>query len=499
MSTVRAWPKGSPIPQTIGVAGGLLCALLAGLLIPTYGVQALIMLLGAVVVLVILRWPFLGLLIFAATIAVENILVVEGAGAAVTGSRLLGMLVFAAWFLGKLVRRESIVPLLTSMVALASALLFSFALVSVLWASFPQVARSASIQLAQLIALAFITFDMARSWERLDMLVKALMVGATLAALLTVHQALFTGVRRAGDNISGGINQTATLLVTMLPVAFYLLRSRTTAAWRLLGVSYIAVGTTAIILTYSRMNLLVLPVILALLTFHALLGRRGRVPILVTALIAIGIGLHTIPVDRLQTRLDTIMPYIEGTVGSDDSGILEPSARGYHLRLGLAIARDKPVIGGGFRNYGHLFRAEYQYVVPGAGRIFYSVRSPHSSHVGMLADLGTIGFGLWLIVLFAAGLVPAIRTWRRSARAPDSAPFLISQALAYALGLQIFVYGWYSTIDRDKLLWMLLGLAAATWTLARSGTSSAAASPRVDRTGQQAMGRSQSRPAEWTS
>jgi hypothetical protein len=139
--------------------------------------------------------------------------------------------------------------------------------------------------------------------------------------------------------------------------------------------------------------------------------------------------------------------------------------------LALAIARDKPLIGGGFRNYGHLFRDEYQYVVPGAGRIFYSVRSPHSSHMGMLADLGAIGFGLWLTVLFGAGLIPAIRAWRRNTRDPDGTPFLASQALTYALGLQIFVYGWYDTIDRHKLVWILLGLAAVTTVLTLSAAN----------------------------
>lgn len=480
MSTIRAWPYSSSIPQTVGVAGGLLSALLSGLLIATYGVQGLFVLVGGVFVVLVLRWPFLGLLIFAGSIAIENVLVVQGAGGTATGSRLMGMLVFGAWFLGKLVRRESIVPLLTSGLTLAAGLLFTFALGSMLWASFPFVVRSASIQLAQLIALAFITFDMARSWERLDMLVKALLVGATLAALLTVHQALFTGVRRAGDNIAGGINHTATLLVTMLPLAFYLLRSRTSTAWRLLGVTYIAVGATAIILTYSRMNLLMLPVILAFLTFHTLLGRRGRVPILVTALIGIGIGVHTIPVERLQARLDTILPYIEGTVGSDDSGVLQPSARGYHLRLGLAIARDNPVIGGGFQNYGHLFRDEYQYVVPGAGRIFYAVRSPHSSHVGMLADLGAIGLTLWLALLLGAGLIPVVRSWRRNASDPSGAPYLISQALAYSLGMQVFVYGFYNTIDRHKVLWFLLGLSAAVWTLTRASALRPADEQRRD-------------------
>jgi hypothetical protein len=469
VSTIRAGLRGVAGPEPVGVLAGLILALLAGLLVSYHGVVGLFGLLGLAFALVVLRWPFVGLLVLAGSIAVENLFVIHGAGGGVTGSRLLGMLVFAAWMVGKLLRRESLVPLLTSVLTVTALLLFGFALASTLWARSPQLAFSGAIQLAQFIAFALLTFDLARSWERVDLVIKALVVGATVAALLTVQQAVFGGARRAGGDISGGINATATVLVTILPLAFYLLRSPNSAPWRVLGITYIAVGVTATLLTYSRMNLLVLPVLLTLLTFHTLLGRRGRVPILAAAVAAMGAALYAVPTDRLEDRLITIVPYLQGTVGADDTGIVEPSSRGYHLRLGLAIWRDEPWIGAGFRNYGSLFRDEYQFFVPGPGRVYSSARSPHSTHVGMLANLGGVGFVFWMALLLGAGLIPAIRAWRRTAWAHEDKPCLASQAITYALGLQIFVFGLYGDIDLNKLLWVLLGLAVATRALATAG------------------------------
>jgi hypothetical protein len=470
MSTVGAWPRRVTIAEPVIVVGGLLLALLSGLLVAYYGVLGLFALLGLLFAVVVLRWPFVGLLVLAVSITLNNLFVIQGDGGVATANRFLGMLVFGAWMVGKLLRRESVVPLLTSTLTVTATLLFGFALASTLWARWPQLALSGAIQLTQFIVLALLTFDLARSWERVDLLIKALVLGATFAALLTIEQGVVGGARRAGEGIAGDLNQTASILVTIMPAAFYLLRSQNSAPWKLLGITYVAAAVPATILTYSRMNLLVLPVLLTLLTFHTLLGRRGRVTILAGAVVTIAAALYAVPTDRLEDRLVTIVPYLQGTVATDHGGIIEPSERGYHLVLGLAIWRDQPWIGAGFRNYGPLFRDEYQFVVPGTARVYYSPRSPHSTHVGMLANLGGIGFALWMALLLGAGLIPAIRTWRHTASRPDGIPYLASQAITYAVGLQIFAYGLYADIDLGKLLWILLGLASAAWTLRKADT-----------------------------
>jgi hypothetical protein len=468
VSRAAAWPRGVGVVQPVIVLGALVLAFLAGHLGTYDTMLGLFAVLGLVFGIVVLRWPFVGLIVLAGSLAVENLLIFEGAGGVARGSRLLGLMVFGAWVVGKLLRRESVAHLLTSVLPVTAGLLFAFALASTLWARVPPASFSGAIRLTQFIALALLTFDLVHSWKRVDLVVKALVVGATAAAILTIEEAVVGGARRAGGDIAGGVNRTAAVLVTVLPFAFYLLRSQSRAGWRYLGITYIAVGVTATILTYSRMNLLVLPILLAILTFHTFRGRHGRGPVMVAAVVAMGLALYAIPNERVQERVTSIAPYLQGTVGTAETGIIEPSSRGYHLRLGLAIARDEPVIGAGYRNYGHLFRDEYQFVVSGAGRVYMSRRSPHSAHIGMLADLGGIGFSLWMALLLGAGMIPAIRAWRRMASQRNAAPYLASQAITYAMGLQVFVYGWYADIDTGKVLWILLGLAAAAWVLAHA-------------------------------
>jgi len=462
-----------PEPQWILAFLALGAALGLGMLLSTGGTWVFFLPFAAIGGLVVLRWPFLGLLLLTGTIAIENLLVVGGAGGA-TGPRLLGMAVFGAWIAGKLLRREPVLPLATSALTITAGLLFLFAWASQLWAAVPSVANSGAIQLLQFIALALLTLDLVTSWDRADLVVKALIAGAMIAALLTLQQALFGGARRAGGGIAGGISSTAILLVTCLPFAFYLLRSQTRIGWRILGIGYFAVAVSAVILTFSRVSFLVLPPLLLALYAETLTGRRGRGWLVGATCVGLLVVMYSVPLDRVEERVATIVPYLQGTVNSQETGVVEPSPRGYHVQVGLAIARDHPIVGAGFRNYGHLFRDEYQFFVPGPGRVYGSVRSPHSSHVGMLADLGLVGFSLWLAMAVGAGLFASIKAWRRTSHVRHDLPHLLCRAVTYALALQVVAYGWSQTIDRGKLFWVLLGLAAAVGVLTRSappGTS----------------------------
>jgi O-antigen ligase len=460
--------RGGEGVEPLIVLAALGLAVLAGLLLSSLGEAGPLVGLAVVGGLVVVRWPFLGLLLLTASLAVENLFVLEGAGGAVRASRLLGMAVFGGWFVGKLLRRESFRRALSSGVTVAALLFFLVALASVLWASYPAPARAGAIQMLQFIALAILVLDMARTWDQVDQLVKALVVGSTVAAALVLHQSLVGGHRRAGGDIAGGINATATLLVTLLPLAFYLLRSPNRWPWKLLGVGYLAMAVPAVMLTYSRMNLLLLPLVLGFLVLDTLKGKRGRGWLISTGIAASIVALFVVPMDRLAQRADTILPYVQSTVvASDELEVLEPSPRGYHIRLGLAVARDNPFLGAGFRNYGYMFRDEYQFLVPGAGRLYRSVRSPHSSHVGILADLGIVGFALWLVLVVGIGLGGAIWAWRSTSARPESRAHLLARGITVAIALQVFAYGWYTNIERSKLLWLLLGLAAAIQFMAR--------------------------------
>jgi O-antigen ligase len=416
--------------------------------------------------LLVLKYPFLGLLVLSINVAVENLMILESVGGA-TFNRLLGTAVFGAWFAGKLVNRQQLGPVFTSPLAISGGLFVLMALLSTFWAAHPTVTVSGSIQFLQFVALGVMTADLVSSWNKADILVKFLVLGGVLAAALTLNQALVEGHRRAGDNIAGGINATAVLLVTMMPLAFYLLRVRGRLGWKLLGLLYLSLAIPATVLTYSRMNLLVLPLLLTLLVLDTLRDSQGRKWVLGLAVVTVMVVPLTVPVERVERSLRTVVPYLEGTFLDADDGIVEPSGRGYHWRVGIQIFRENPLIGAGFRNYGHLFRDEYQFVVPGPGKLYYSPRSPHSVHIGTLANLGVIGFLLWLAIPFTAAGLPLGTAWRRTRVPTSHREHTLVRSLAVALVLQVGLYGWYAEIDKNKEFWMLLGLALAVGSLAR--------------------------------
>jgi hypothetical protein len=166
-----------------------------------------------------------------------------------------------------------------------------------------------------------------------------------------------------------------------------------------------------------------------------------------------------VPWDKLADRIDTIDAYLNETLQLGPVQT-EQSARGYHLLVGLEIARDHPLIGVGYGNYGHSFRDEYQFQVPGAPKLYGTVRSPHSSLVGIAADLGAIGLAVWLLLqgLCAASALRAWR-WARTGHIHALVPFL--EALLLMLGLMVIVYGLYSPNQGDKLLWLVMAACIA--------------------------------------
>jgi O-antigen ligase len=450
-----------------GIALSLSLALGAGRLMGDMGLAGIAVLLLAGAALLVLRYPFLGLLVLSINVAIENLMILESVGGA-TFNRLLGTAVFGAWFTGKLAKRQPLLSVFASPLAISGGLFVLMALLSTLWAADPTVAISGSIQFLQFVALGVMTADLVSSWNKADILVKFLVFGGVIAAALTLNQALVEGHRRAGDNIAGGINATAVLLVTLMPLAFYLLRVRGRLGWKLLGLLYLSLAIPATVLTYSRMNLLVLPLLLAFLVVDTLRDSQGRKWVLSLAVVTVMVVPITVPLERVERSLRTVIPYLEGTFLDADDGIVEPSGRGYHWRVGIQIFRENPLIGAGFRNYGVLFRDEYQFVVPGPGRLYYSARSPHSVHIGTLANVGVIGFLLWLAIPLTAAGIPLRRAWWRTRLSASHREHILVRSLAVALLLQVGLYGWYAEIDRNKEFWLLLGLAGAIGLLTRN-------------------------------
>jgi O-antigen ligase len=438
------------------IAGALALAGLTGIWAFDSGVVALAIPVATLGGVVLFARPSVGLFLFAAMIPVESALMIGGRSVAA----LVGMAVFGVWASRKLLRREPLLLILSSRLTQLSFFLFAYACLSLLWAYDTTGVQRQLVLLLQLILLSALVLDLASSWERVAWVARFLVLAGTVAALMTAEQYFFGDARRAGEGVTGGINRTAVTLVTILPFAFYLWRSAQVMAWRLLGLTYIGLSAVAVMATFSRMNYLLLPIVV--FANLVLMARVARERVQVLALAAVGVlALSWIPMDALQSRVETIVPYVSQTVASDDS-FETYSARGYLMRIGLEMFKDRPLLGSGYDNY----RAQtdiYQWRVSGSPYEYLPEgRSPHSSHMAMLVGLGVVGFLIWMSLFVLAGLW-IWNAWRDE-RDPASDRSLLLQALGIAVGLQI-IYGFYGLTHTDKLVWLVLGLAAAVRTL----------------------------------
>ncbi|MHC4093654.1 MAG: O-antigen ligase family protein, partial [Planctomycetota bacterium] len=321
--------------------------------------------------------------------------------------------------------------------------------------------------------------DTLDKWERAELCIRVLLAAALITSILVLWQYFVGGAIRAGDNLAGGINSTAMLLVTLLPFAFYMIRSAQSHVWKLLGVSYFLIASLAVLLSFSRMSMLLLPIVV--LSQYWLTIRRGRGRPWLAAATAGGmvVVLLYAPWERLERRAETILPYLRSSVENPGGrAVTETSARGYHLRVGFAIFADHPVLGVGYRNYGEYYRRLYQFEVEGSETYLNTIRSPHSSTVGIMADLGLVGLSLWLWLL-GLGLYLSFRAWRTLRRvAHRSDSFFLVQAVTSAYLLQAIAYPWYTPNQDEKLFWMILALTIVMYRLseelgARSGARAA--------------------------
>ncbi len=437
-----------------------------GLLIGSSGGLVVLGILGLLAGVLICFRPDVGVLLVAATIPLEYVFVFSG----FTGTKILTAVTLVAWAVNRLVWPREWGSLLHSRFVYVSLAFVGLALLSVSWAMEERVAFSASLVLGQLFVMGLLIADLGSSPRVMTRLIRVIVAAGGVAALMTVQQYLM-GARRAGAGVGGGINDTATMLVTVLPLAFYLIRAERNLLWRLLGVAYIGLAVMAVPVTLSRMNLMLLAVALGIMAVFTVVGGRGRSWIIVLGLTAFAVGSTMVPWDQVGERVRTIGPYIDALGRDSDNPV--SSGRGYHIRVGLEIARDHPILGVGYKNYGYYFLREYQFEVGGSEGLYYNPRSPHSSHIGVLADMGVVGLLIWLTLLFGVALYYCVRSWRIAiARKLNNTRFL-AESLLVILALHALPYAFYLPNNSEKMFWLMFGLTFALYRITLATPSQA--------------------------
>jgi O-antigen ligase len=413
--------------------------------------------------------PAVGLYAVVFTIPFEAVALIPGGS---TISKALAALVVVAWVFRKLLRRESWRDVLHSPVFVASVAFIGFAILSRLWSTYTEGVNAQLARLILMFGLTLLVMDLVRTWNQAAWLVRLLVVGGFIASGLTLWQSYGLGARRAGEAVAGGVNSTALLLVCILPFAFALVRSpRETLAWKLLGLLYIPAAVLAVILTFSRMSLLMGGLVLIAEYVITLRSRRGRIPLLALTAVATVAFVSLVPTEKLQERAATIIPYVRATFEGGAAGsTTQISGRGFHLKMAYAVFKDHPILGGGYWNFGQ-YSLQYQFSVPGYSAILLSPRSTHSSFFRVLADLGLVGMALWLALL-AATARELWRAWQVTSKNPRGQAHMFVRALTFTFLLEQ-AYGFYAEMQVEKIFWITLGLAVALHAVAESASERA--------------------------
>lgn len=436
------------------IPAGLAAAILLSLLVTRFGPTLFAPVAGVLVGLLLYTHVDLGLYMIALSLPIEDLL--PGIGPA-TGARVLGMTVFGVWIAGKLLRRESWIHIFKSPLILGVILFLGWSIASILWADHKDFTISGLISQVQLIALALLVIDLVNTWDRAVWVVRFMVLGGIIAAVFTAEQYFIAGIRRAGDGISGGVNFTASSLVSLMPFAFYLIRSRARGFWSFLGTLYVPLGIVAVTVTFSRTSYIFLMLVLFI---HALLLMRSRSGIFLILLISsVLVAVYfSVPQGEITERVDSISPTLANWITPDEVNSYAADVRAYHWQVGFEMYKDSPLLGVGFGNFGILF-IDYQFEVQGLPDIFRNPRSPHSSYVGLLTELGVLGLGLFLFILGAA-LYQLVQVGRRLRIVGDDEHLFLVQTVYYVVILQI-LYGLALNTHLNKNFWLILGLCSA--------------------------------------
>jgi O-antigen ligase len=432
------------------------CALAYGVI--AFDVKAIAALGILLAIIACISWPFVGLLALVGTVPIEALVTGDGSIPLLKG---LAAVVAVAWGGRFLMKRRHWPPRLPVGCNGATLLLLFLAAASAMWAIYPMDALSGAFSLVQLVLLGVIVADMAVNWKRLDHLLSFFVLGGLIAAVATIADFYVFGAKRAGDGVSGGINGTAAVLVSILPFAPYV-ATRAAGLWaRGVGSAYILLAPVAIMVTFSRSGWLML---LALGGFFGVKWIKhkgmGQKIVVCAALIVLAV---IAPKDAIVERASSIREIVatsqDGTSGVADS-------RGYHYEVGREMLSDAPLWGMGYNNYPRAFRFIYQFRVPGSEKFYSSLRSPHSSYIGIAAELGALGVLCWMSVMaMQAAILVRARKYLRATPGMRSGISLPNAALA-ALLMQVG-FCVTTTVHLTKTFWIVTGLIGAIGFLSR--------------------------------
>jgi O-antigen ligase len=452
-------------PMRVVVAGAAgFSALLLGLIA---GIDPTFAILGSVAAAyVILTFVDLSLGL-SAFIVVSFLEVLSIGGLAENMAKLLGVVLALSWLALIATRSDSATDLFTAhpLVAFGLFLLVCWAVLSSVWALDAGGALAAASRLllnAVFYVIAYTAVDSRRTARRA---IIAFVIGATAAAGygLVVSPG---APDEAGRLASGALDPN--YLAAVLVGGIFLSLGVAAGSKRATGAPILWLGAAAfclvsLFLTASRGGLIALTV--AMIAAIAFGGRwRGFVAVLAVVIAAGSFFYFTALAP--QSDRDRIAEVTQGEAGKQEG-------RATIWQVGWRMFEAQPVHGVGAGNFPN---TALKYVVrpgeaPRSDRLIAEPAVAHNTYLGVLAELGLVGGGLFFgLIVFSVGSAAAAA--RRFRAIGDRQMEALSRAL-FAAAIGVLAADFFLTAESSKQLWLLLGLGPAMLAIANKGNRGA--------------------------
>jgi O-antigen ligase len=318
---------------------------------------------------------------------------------------------------------------------IAVFLFVGWALLSVTWTSAIDSTIEKLPTIVRCLGLFWLLYEYGDSEERISALLQAFVLGAWVCIGGITHS-LLSGQFMDDSEFTRYVvseldpNDLAAMLAVGLPIAWHLALTRKTTPLRWLNILYVPVSLIAVVLTGSRGGIMAMSAafLMCMWGFPTLTAWR-KVGISLLVVILISGAIFIVP-ETSWMRFSTIPDEMTG-------GTL--SYRTTLWTAGFQYVSENPFLGIGAGAFKHEVFAR-------GG--FYRPLVAHSTFLGVLFELGTIG-----LVLFTIAVTSVFR-WLRFIPLGDRRFYQFVFITWVIAGLTL-------SIEYRKMTWFLLGVAAA--------------------------------------
>lgn len=367
-------------------------------------------------------------------------------GSDITGMKIIGGVILAGWMMSMAVRRGAGIPF--NAMSRVMLLFVLWCAVASIYAFEPSVAYGRVFSYAQLAISALMFCSVIDDTAKMRRVFGAMTLWTCLSTIIALVF-YYAGVTRVASGLTGNRNLLAHYVTSAIICAYLLYQVTPSVLPRLLLVAVLPVFFVGLALTFSRTGMIVL--IVALLVVWYRVAKERRYLLLVASIMVLSIIGLLLPSTFWQ-RAASIVPAVR----------YEKETFGLRVRLwkvGLRMIEDHPIAGVGPGNFAYAFRRYARGEVRDVGLIV------HNTYVGVAAEQGVIGLGLFVLLLLLG-----LRETRLAIRVGDVSRMGELGLLAVVVEANLLVtmvIGLSGNIEGFKLLWIFLGLALGLGQLAR--------------------------------